>query len=99
MGKFNPDTWDSKRWYRRLIQRVEAWDADDLMDLLRSRMLKEDYPMRLSASNCLKETSKIYSATFLTQDPDGESEAPIKISTGTEEAKARSNHSNTSRLK
>ena len=43
MGKFDPYTWDSERWYRRLIERIEAWDADVLMDLLRSRMLKEDY--------------------------------------------------------
>ena len=76
-GQFDPG-----RWYKRLIDAVDDWDSDDLIDFLRDKMLKMDYQRRSSASNCLKEVSNIHSAMLLEQNPEIEAEAPTeKIST------------------
>ena len=61
---------------------VEDWDSDDLIDFFRDKMLKMEYPRRLSPSDYLKEVSNIHSAMLLAQKPKIEAEAPTeKIST------------------
>lgn len=59
---------DHKRWYEVLFQEIEDWESDGLLDFLKSSMLTMDPCMRLTASACLRESTKLLEAIVPAQN-------------------------------
>lgn len=53
---------DHERWYEILVQEIDDWESDGLLDFLKSSMLTMDPRMRLTASECLRESTKLLEA-------------------------------------
>lgn len=53
---------DHDRWYEILVREIDDWESDGLQDFLKSSMLTIEPRMRLTASECLRESAKLLEA-------------------------------------
>ncbi|MCJ1253264.1 hypothetical protein MMC24_001075 [Lignoscripta atroalba] len=59
LGLLEVDLQKRNIWYQTLIREINDWESDALIDFLSSSMLRYNANERLSASDCLKESSRL----------------------------------------
>ncbi|KAF9733806.1 hypothetical protein PMIN03_011750 [Paraphaeosphaeria minitans] len=62
------DRFDHERWYEILIREIDDWESDGLLNFLKSSMLTMDPRMRLTPSECLRESAKLLEAIIPAQN-------------------------------
>jgi serine/threonine protein kinase len=55
----NHHGYERRRWCRRIIEEVNDWDSEDLIDFLSTAMLVMEPKLRHSAEDCYKEASRL----------------------------------------
>jgi serine/threonine protein kinase len=53
------DVYSGRRWCRRIIEEVNDWDSEDLVDFLSTAMLVMDPKARRSAQDCYQEALRL----------------------------------------
>ena len=76
----NPGRFKPMQWYPKLIEAVQDWESDDLIDLLSTKVLREHSQNRLSANDLSTEVSKLNFGT-LNLTPRQLSRGPSEVST------------------